>query len=243
MQTLKKNDDGLLDRAFLTGFWILSALRKRVAPHTSARAYSNNLLRQYLKSLGGDIINVSGWMDCDREGGRYADYYGTVRSYTISNIGGHRGMPTAKDPTKSWLFLNLEAPLPCEFQQKYDAVFCHTVLEHVFETKLALTNIATLSRDIVILVVPFSQSVHYSESYSNYVRLSPYYLDRFFREEGFSTLMCDANDEPFTTVYVTFIASRYPNRHPEFACAVRYFEVSIGVGTWGRRKGVGLGNA
>lgn len=239
----KQPNDRILDRAFFFAHWILVGLWKLVRPESKARKYSNRLLRPYLKHLGGDIINVSGWKDSDREGGRYRDYYGTVSSYTISNIEGNRGMPETKATDASWIHLDVELPLPPELRQRFDVVFCHTVLEHVLETQVALSNLAELSRDVVIVVIPFSQSVHYSEPYLDYVRLTPYYLDKFFRKRGFTTMLCDANEQPFLTTYVTYVASRNSDKHPQFAGAVRHFDVDICVGRFGGRRSSAVDNA
>jgi hypothetical protein len=151
-------------------------------------------------------------------------------------------MPSDRSPEVTWSFLDIEDPISAELRQRFDVVLCHTVLEHVFEFATALENLAQLSRDVVVIVVPFSQSVHYSNSYSDYVRFSPYFLERFFAQRGFATLLCDANDQPFSPVYVTFIASKYPARHPEFSSAPRRYDTSLTVGRYGREKGSGLDN-
>jgi hypothetical protein len=67
-------------------FWFISGIRKRLIKENSARKYSNRILKKYLKFLGGDIINVSGWEDADKCGGFYRDHFGKVKNYTISNI-------------------------------------------------------------------------------------------------------------------------------------------------------------
>jgi len=241
--TEKRFNDSIVDRALFFSFWMLCGLWKCLRPNSKARAYSNQLLRRYLKELGGDILNVSGWEDSDREDRHYRNYYGTVNSYTVSNIEGNRGMPKNRAADAAWIQLDIELPLPRELNQRFDVVFCHTVLEHVFETRIALSNLDKLSRDVVIIVVPFSQCVHYSEPYFDYVRFTPYYLDKFFRKCGFTTLLCDANEQPFTTSYVTYIAARNPERHPEFAGAVRRFDISISLDRFGRRRTGGLDDA
>lgn len=56
-----------------------------------ARLWSNECLRKYSDYLGGDICNVSGWKDQDKQGGYYKDYFPNRTSYTITNYGGYRG--------------------------------------------------------------------------------------------------------------------------------------------------------
>jgi hypothetical protein len=230
-------------RILRAGSWLLAGLWKRLADDVSARQYSNALLRRYADSLSGDIVNVSGWVDSDKHGGTYRTYFGRVDSYTVTNIGGQRGMPDDRDPDISWLYLDIEQPVGEEFRGRFDVVLCHTVLEHIFDFATALENLARLSRDVVIVVVPFAQDVHYSDSYGDYVRLTPHYLERFFSEHGFSTLLSDSNDQPFTTVYVTFVASKHPERHPEFSSAPRRYDSTLTVGRFGRVKESGLDNA
>jgi hypothetical protein len=100
---------------------------------------------------------------------------------------------------------------------------------------------AQLSRDVVVSVVPFAQSVHYTVSYGDYVRLTPLFLKRFFEEQGFAPLLCTSNDQPFLPVYTVFIASRHPDRYREaFANAPLEFEPQLTGGRWGRRVVSGL---
>ena len=230
------------ERVFRFFSWILAGTHRRTLWRLSARPYSNALLKRYLRFLGGDVVNVSGWMDSDKAGACYQSYFGQLDSYTITNIEGQRGMPADPPPGLTWLFLDLEKPIESELRHKFDVVLCHTVLEHIFDFATALENLAELSRDVVVIVVPFSQGVHYSDSYGDYLRFSPYFLERFFGQRGFSTLLCDSNDQPFSPVYVTFIASRHPARHPRFSSAPRRYDISLTVGRFGGRRESGLDN-
>jgi SAM-dependent methyltransferase len=216
-------------------YWILRGLGKRTARGSAPRAFSNRVLRNYLQFLGGDIINVSGWQDSDKEGDFYRNYYGESLRYVVSNIHGEGGMPAEPSPDVESIYLDLDEPLPQELEGAFDVVFSHTVLEHVFDTQLALQNLDRLSRDTVITVVPFSETVHYTHSYGDYVRLSPLFLKRFFEERGYSVLLSVSNEQPFFPVYLVFIASRYPERHePHFRSAPRCYEVQLTPVRWGR---------
>ena len=133
------------------------------------------------------------------------------------------------------IYLDLEQPVPDDLDSAFDVVFSHTVLEHIFETRVALENLVRLSRDVVVTVVPFSQAVHYTHSYADYVRLSPLFLKRFFEERGYSVLLSACNDQPLFPVYIVFIASMNPGRYEkEFAEAPRSFEAQIRPTRWGR---------
>jgi hypothetical protein len=223
------------------GQWWLNGLAKRLVGDLRPRRFSNRVLSQYLRHLSGDIINVSGWRDSDKEGGRYRDYYASSRRYVISNIDGEGGMPAVLPDDAEDVFLNLDDPIDNALSRQFDVVFCHTVLEHVFNADTALRNLAALSRDVVVIVVPFSQSVHYTNSYSDYHRFSPYCLKRFFQDEGFSVLLSVANGQPFFATYVVFIASRLQERHSaSFAGAPKECDVAIAPGRWGRYQRSGM---
>jgi hypothetical protein len=84
-------------------------------------------LRQIAPLFEGDALNVSGWLDEDKEGGLYQDYFSKARSYSITNYGGFRG-----ESPQTVLHLELEADLPVALAGCADVVFNHTTLEHVF---------------------------------------------------------------------------------------------------------------
>ena len=101
--------------------------------------------------------------------------------------------------------------------------------------------LTTLTRDVVVTVVPFSQGVHYTNSYGDYVRLTPLFLKRFFEERGFTVLVSVSNDQPFLPVYTVFIASRQPSRYAtQFAGAPLEFDPQLTGGRWGKRLVTGL---
>ena len=197
-------------------FLVLAKARKILKRRESARKFSNRVLKQYLKHFSGNIINVSGWEDSDKENNLYKNYFGSIEKYVISNIKGDHGMPKTKTLDSDLIYLDLEKPIADNLRNQFDVVFSHTVIEHIYNTQIALGNLAELSSDVIIIVVPFSQSVHYTNSYSDYVRLTPYYLNRFFEEKKFTTLLCCANEQPFDNVYLIYIASKYPNRYQDF---------------------------
>jgi hypothetical protein len=239
-QSLSRRDRIAL-RLLSVSQWWLNGLAKRLVRDLRPRAFSNRVLSQYLAHLSGDVINVSGWRDSDKEGGRYRDYYASCQRYVVSNIAGEGGMPAVLPGDTESVFLDLDEPTDSSVAGQFDVVFCHTVLEHVFDADTALRNLGALTRDVVVIVVPFSQSVHYTGSYSDYHRFSPYCLRRFFEENGFSVLVSVANSQPFFPTYIVFIASRSPEKHlTSFAGAPKEFDVAIAPGRWGRYQGSGL---
>lgn len=202
---------GLLGRVLSSSHRVMSkamqrAARKQVRP----RHWSNEELRRFSSVLDGDVINVSGWKDEDKEGGHYRDYFGRHASYSISNFFGERGVTGAEGE----LFIDLESPLPTEYRARYDVAFNHTVLEHVYDIRTAVANICALSRDIVILVTPFLQHVHYEDgSFGDYWRPTPACLERMLGENGYSVIYQSCNDNEWFIVYVFTVASRNPERH------------------------------
>lgn len=53
---------------------------------------------------------------------------------------------------------------------------------------------------------------------------------------GFSVLLCEGNEQPFTNVYVVFIASLFPKKHPEFNEANKHFDLNVLPSRYGRYK-------
>jgi peptidoglycan/xylan/chitin deacetylase (PgdA/CDA1 family) len=233
----------VIERFYSFLYWLLAITRKVFLKGYSARYYSNQRLRKYLKYFEGDVINVSGWEDYDREGDYYRRYFGKNVRYTISNIYGQKGMPKIRESGINWIYLDLEEKLDPNLIKKFDVVFCHTVLEHIFEIETAMDNIANMTRDVLIFIVPFSQHVHYTQTYSDYLRFTPHFLKRFFYSRGFSTLFVDSNDNPFDDVYITYIASLHPEKHAVFYNAMRHFDTRIRPSKFGKiekKTGQGL---
>jgi hypothetical protein len=169
------------------------------------RDWSNDELRKIAPFVSGDMINVSGWQDSDKRGRRYRDYFPYVRNYTLSNYEGARGLQGANGE----ITLDLESKLPQELAGRFDVVFNHTVLEHVFDVHQAVETLCALSRDIVITVTPFSQEVHFIEgSYGDWWRMTPACMRRLLERQGFSTIYQSVNETTSTEIYVFTVAAR-----------------------------------
>jgi hypothetical protein len=177
------------------------------------RDWSNDELIKIGHLFSGDIVNISGWRDQDRSKKRlrYADYFPNKRSYTITNYPGERGLDD--DPATNSIPLDLEQKLPGDFESRWDVVFCHTTLEHVFDIQSAVATLAELTRDICIVVVPFIQNEHCDDgSYGDYWRFTPTSLDRMFALHGLATVYVSANDQPYYPIYIFYVGSRHPER-------------------------------
>ena len=150
-------------------------------------------------------------------------------------------MPASLPDGVESIYLDLDEPLPDQFSAAFDVAFSHTVVEHVFDPCRTLETLTALSRDVVITVVPFSQGVHYTSSYGDYVRLTPLFLKRFFEERDFTVLLSSSNDQPFLPVYTVVVASRHPSRHEAyFVDAPLEFDPQLTGGRWGKRMTEGL---
>lgn len=197
-------------RKIATFLYVLSTRMLR-ASHSEwrCRGWSNRQLREWGALCKGAIINVSGWKDEDKEGGFYRDYFPEKTSYSISNIEGVCGLSGKKNE----FYLNLENGLPEEYEQKFDVVFNHTVLEHVFDIRKAVANLCALSKDLVILVVPFIQPMHWEPgSFEDYWRPTPFALNNLLKENGFKIIHYRDNDNPVNNVYMFFVASCDPEK-------------------------------
>lgn len=172
------------------------------------RLWSNGELRRIGSLVEGSVVNVSGWKDSDKEGGLYRDYFPRAASYTLTNFGGYRGF----QGTDSEIFLDLTARLPDDLRGRFDVVFNHTTLEHIFEVDAAFTALCEMSRDLVILVVPFSQVQHESGNVLDYWRFTPTALREMFRRRGFEPVYESANDHRNAGIYLFFVAAKEPER-------------------------------
>src|SRR5207249_4832495 len=88
----------------------------------------------------------------------------------------------------------------------------HTVLEHIYEVRVAFANLCDLSRDVVLLVVPFLQPMH--AEYGDYWRFTPLAIRNLFDENGLKLLSTSWNSNSSASVYLFCIASRHPERWP-----------------------------
>lgn len=181
-----------------------------------ARHWSNRELLRFSTLLRGDIVNVSGWEDKDKQGGRYRNYFPLATSYSITNYGGARGSSSGSDEIE----LDLELPPHESLINAFDVVFNHTVLEHVYDVRAAVKTLCALSRDVVILVVPFVQEQHYTESYGDFWRFTPMVLKRMMSENGFTTFYLSWNHHRYAATYIFALAARDPSKHTDLIDAL-----------------------
>ena len=174
------------------------------------REFSNDILRYYAPLFDGNIVNVSGWKDGDFENGLYTNYFPNATSYHISNA------PTSSKgigSITSEIEIDLSKPIDATRIQQFDVVFNHTTLEHIFALDIAFKNLCDLSREVVILVVPTLQHIHFNEGYGDYNRLTPMGIVKYFEKNNFETLVLQSNEQPFSPLYCFTIAVRKGSKY------------------------------
>lgn len=172
-----------------------------------ARVWSNAELRKFAPRFCGDIANVSGWRDEDKEGGVYQHYFPSVKTYYVTNYKSEaRGFQGDRE---NEIFLDLTQPCPEELVEKFDVLLNHTVLEHIFEVDQAFANLCQMSKDLVVVVVPFIQEQH--ADYGDFWRFTPQAVDRLFRKNGLVTIYLNYNDESDASIYIFAIGSKRPD--------------------------------
>ncbi len=177
---------------------------KKVNP----RSWSNIELRKFGKFFKGEIINVSGWADKDKEGNFYRDYFPNATNYYVSNYGKdkERGV---NQYVKTDFILDLEKDLPEDMIERFDVVFNHTVLEHVSDPLKVFKNLSLMTKDILILVVPFKQKLHFSPgNYGDYYRFSPMAMRNMYKNNGFDVLYESYTPPPAIDVYLFYIGTK-----------------------------------
>ena len=171
------------------------------------RKWSNRELSKITNLLAptGSVVNVSAWQDQDKEGSSYKEkYFSSASEYWITNwkseaFGFQGGL-------ENEIFIDLEDDLPIELHKKFDVVFNHTTLEHVFDVQKAFSNLCSLSKDAVIVVLPFLQEQH--TAYGDYWRFTPWCVKRLFERNGLHPLYISLNDGPTDSIYVFAVGAR-----------------------------------
>lgn len=186
------------------------------------RIWSNKELKKFSSLFNGDIVNVSAWTDVDKEGDYYKNYFKNAKSYSITNFDKDKRGWQGLDGE---IFLDLEKTLPKDIKGKFDVVFNHTTLEHIYQVNTAFANLCLMSKDIVIIVVPFLQEYH--SDYGDYWRFSPQAIERLFKDNGLTLIYLNFNDEPYTSIYMFAIGSKKPNYWKKRSEIFKNFKMQI----------------
>ncbi len=174
------------------------------------REFSNAMLQHYAPLFTGSVVNVSGWKDGDFENGTYKTYFTKATEYTVSNAPtSSKGLGSLSDEVA----IDLSIPLPTSMHKQFDVVFNHTTLEHIFELETAFANLCALSRDVVILVVPTLQHIHFNAGFGDYNRPTPMGIVKYFEKNGYETLVLRSNEQQFSPIYCFAIAVKPESKY------------------------------
>jgi hypothetical protein len=198
----------------------------------SPRNWSNVELRKVLAHLhpAERVINVSGWKDGDKEGGFYRSYFAPSTRYTVSNYGADAAR--GGEGTHTAVSLDLGAPIPAELEGAFDVAFSHTVLEHVEDPLFAFNQIAKLTSDLIITIIPFKQKLHFEPgNFGDYYRFSPIIMRRLHERAGFTVLYESFTPPPNLDVYLFYVGTRRPEQHTAFPvqlCPIEQLNFKVG---------------
>jgi hypothetical protein len=181
-----------------------------------ARIWSNGEVRKLAPIFTGDVVNVSAWDDRDKEGGHYKEYFSNASGYYCTNYAGARGYQNKENE----YFVDLTKDIPEELRRRFDVVFNHTTLEHIFDVRAAFKNLCEMTKDAAIIVVPFSQVQHEREPYKDYWRFTPSCIRELFRENQMEVIYEAESNLKNAAIYLLLVASREPQkwegRMPEY---------------------------
>ena len=195
-----------------------------------ARLWSNQELKRIAPLCEGIVGNISAGDDVDKEGATYSSYFTGSTEYWLTNYSkkkyrGFKGRPNE-------IALDLTAELSGDMFHRFDTVINHTTLEHIFEVERAFNNLCSMTRDLVILVVPFAQVEHEGAGYNDYWRFTPRCLRELFQANGFEVVYESANNDFNAAVYLFFVASRKPETwKPKLPKYIPVNEAASWIGT------------
>ena len=143
----------------------------------------------------------------DKVSSFYKNYFTNCTNYFISNWSySERGQENKL--SKNEYLIDLESDLKKELLGKFDVVFNHTTLEHIFDIYKSFRNLCELSNDVVIIVVPFLQEQHTTSDFKDYWRFTPQTIKKLFEKNNFKLAYINANDQNNSSIYVFAIGCK-----------------------------------
>jgi len=174
------------------------------------REWSNDELKKFAGLFKGDVVNVSAWKDNDKSNCKYSYYFRGCKSYSLTNFKeDYRGFQGEKNEIE----LDLEKDLREELVEAFDTVFNHTTLEHVYDFQKSFENLCKMTRDTLILVVPWMQEHHpaTNKAYLDYWRFSEDAIREMCKRNNIEVLYLSQNKDANNCIYFFLIASKKPN--------------------------------
>jgi len=107
------------------------------------RIWSNQELKKFAHLFSGEIVNVSAWEDKDKEGGHYKNYFINANKYYLTN---YKTKARGFQGYENEFYLDLKKDLDKSLINRFDVVFNHTALEHIYDIRKAFRNLCLLSK-------------------------------------------------------------------------------------------------
>lgn len=172
----------------------------------NGRLYSNVVLRRIFSILNVDsVLNVSGWDDGDKEGNKYVNYFPSKLSrYEISSYSKDH---LRADMSISKVTIDLE-DRAYKVSEKFDLIFTHTVLEHVFDQENAFRIMCESANKFVVGVAPMINVLHWEETYGDYWRFTPHGIIKLINNQGFNLVHLEIGPSSSISQYIIFVAAR-----------------------------------
>jgi len=163
-----------------------------------------DLLKKYLNYLS--LSDVDGVTIQILKDSFYKDYFKNSENYYITNwIAEARGL---QEDIENQIFLDLEKDLDKNLENNFDVVFNHTTLEHIYNFNKAFKNLCKMSKNVVILVVPFMQEQHFNSHMKDYWRFTPLAIKNLFEENNYKLSYINFNDWANESVYIFAIGTK-----------------------------------
>lgn len=179
------------------------------------RKWSNSELKKFSKNFFGEVINVSGWRDSDKENSTYKNYFSNCNNYSVSNWSfSERGQENKL--VENEYLIDLEKNLDDRLIGKFEVVFNHTTLEHIFDIFKAFQNLCKLSSDTVIIILPFIQEQHTNSDFKDYWRITPQAIKEMFERNNFELSYINANDEKNSSIYIFAVGCSKNSKNSEW---------------------------
>ena len=156
---------------------------------SQSRKDSNDWLQGAVKDIKGKVLSVGSMNDRDGAGNSYKDYFQSADSYTTSDIEGDVD-----------LYLDIQNMKSVK-NEEYDCVFVSGVLEHVPDFMAGVREIKRVLKKggVLILGVPFRQSLH---SVDDYWRFTYYSLKYMFGDMEIKEVVeIDKREKAFPAAY------------------------------------------
>ena len=198
----------------------------------AVREWSNQEIRKIAPFCKGDIVNVSAGDDEDKEGNYYKDYFLNAKSYSMTNwnAGEFRGY---KERENEYL-LDLTSDLPDSYFCRFDVVLNHTTLEHIFPVQKAFLNLTLITRDLLLLIVPFSQAQHETISFKDYWRFTPSCIRELMHVNDLHVIYEAESPYINSSIYLFVVGTKQPEKWKDILPQYKDIECA---GSWiGRSK-------